>query len=59
MPLVIRELNIKVNVAPPPKQGATEAAAGSAGGRGQADDAATIQRAVREILRIDTDKKER
>ncbi len=59
MPLVIRELNIKVNVAPPPKQGTTEAAGGTASGRGQADDAATIQRAVEEILRIDTDRKER
>ena len=59
MPLVIRELNIKVNVGPPPKQGTTESPGGSAGGRGQADDAATIQRAVEEILRIDTDRKER
>lgn len=58
MPLVIRELNIKVNVGPPPNEGANDRAGGGAGG-GKADDAATIQRAVEELLRIDADRKER
>lgn len=59
MPLVIRELNIKVNVG----QGASKAGSPTEpGGRAGSDkDAADIavKRAVEEVMRIDASKKER
>ena len=57
MPLVIRELNIKVNVEPPQAEGGGAAAAAERSDK--ADDAATVQRAVEEMLRIESDRKER
>jgi hypothetical protein len=59
MPLVIRELYIKVNVGSPSNEGTGGAATPPATGAGKENDAAAVQRAVEEMLRIESDRKER
>jgi hypothetical protein len=61
MPLLIRELNIKVSVGKTAGgAGAASGASGGAGGRdGKSSDAATVKRAVEEMLRIEAARKER
>jgi hypothetical protein len=60
MPLLIRELNIKVNVGPAASEGgAARGPAAPAGGGQKSPDAAAVQRAVEEMLRIESERKER
>ena len=57
MPLLIRELNIKVNV--DQGAGASRAAGDDAGRDAKSADAQTLQRAIEEVLRIEAAKQER
>jgi len=60
MPLLIRELNIKVNVGETPAgDGAPASPGGSGGGASTADAQALLQRVVEEVMRIEAARKER
>lgn len=60
MPLLIRELNIKVNVGETPAgDGAPTSPGGSGGGANTADAQALLQRVVEEVMRIEAARKER
>ncbi len=60
MPLLIRELNIKVNVGETPDGDSGSGSPGDSGGRtDKADSQALLQRAVEEFMRIESVRKER
>ena len=59
MPLLIRELNIKVNVDQAPAGSGPQAAGGESRGDAKSADAETLRRAVEEVMRIEAARKER
>ena len=59
MPLLIRELNIKVNVDQAPAGSGPRSAGGDSRADEKGADAQTLRRAVEEVMRIEAARKER